>query len=81
MIGPALKEDKLMLTGGQIREARSRLGWSPNELAKRAHVSELTVKRAERTAGEPVITVDHQRKIREAFCGAGIKFDGLTYAR
>jgi ribosome-binding protein aMBF1 (putative translation factor) len=69
-----------MLSGAQIREARSRLGWSSQELAKRAHVLESTVKRAERTAGEPLITLEHQRKIRATFSAAGIAFEGVTAA-
>jgi DNA-binding XRE family transcriptional regulator len=69
-----------MLTGAQIREARSRLGWTPRELAKRADVREPTIKRAERTTGEPLITLEHQRKIRDAFSTAGITFEGVIPA-
>jgi transcriptional regulator with XRE-family HTH domain len=64
----------LMQTGVQIREARSRLGWSALQLAKRAHVPEATVKRAERSAGEPAITLEHLRKIRAALEVAGSQF-------
>jgi transcriptional regulator with XRE-family HTH domain len=66
--------DNLMKTGVQIREARSRLGWSALQLAKRAHVPEATVKRAERSAGEPAITLEHLRKIRAALEAAGSRF-------
>jgi transcriptional regulator with XRE-family HTH domain len=66
--------DNLMKTGVQIREARSRLGWSALQLAKRAHVPEATVKRAERSAGEPAITLEHLRKIRAALEAAGGQF-------
>ena len=59
------------MTGVQIRDARSRLGWSPRQLAQRAHVPEPTVMRAERNSGEPVITLEHERRILEA---AGIEF-------
>jgi ribosome-binding protein aMBF1 (putative translation factor) len=65
-----------MVTGAQIREARSRLGWSSHELAKRAQVPETTVKRAESSTGEPLITVEHQRKIRGALSAAGIPLEG-----
>jgi ribosome-binding protein aMBF1 (putative translation factor) len=61
----------VMQTGVQIREARASLGWSAQQLAKRAHVPESTVKRAERSAGEPAITLEHLRKIRAALEGAG----------
>jgi transcriptional regulator with XRE-family HTH domain len=63
-----------MPTGAQIRDARSRLGWSAQQLAKRAHVPEPSVKRAERSSGEPVITFEHQRKISHALQAAGIQF-------
>jgi transcriptional regulator with XRE-family HTH domain len=66
--------DNLMQTGAQISEARSRLGWSALQLAKRAHVPEATVKRAERSAGEPAITLEHLRKIRTALEAAGGQF-------
>ena len=61
----------VMQTGAQIREARSRLGWSAQQLAKRAHVPESTVQRAERSAGEPAITLEHLRKISAALETAG----------
>ena len=67
-------------TGAEIRDARSRLGWSASELAKRAHVLEPTVKRAERSSGELMITVDHHPKIRAAFEAAGVKFASRTTA-
>jgi transcriptional regulator with XRE-family HTH domain len=60
-----------MQTGMQIREARASLGRSAQQLAKRAHVPEATVKRAERSAGEPAITLEHLRKIRAALEAAG----------
>ena len=66
--------DNLMQTGVQIREARASLGWSALQLAKRAHVPEATVKRAERSAGEPAITLEHLRKIRAALEAAGSQF-------
>jgi ribosome-binding protein aMBF1 (putative translation factor) len=70
-----------MMTGVQIRDARSRLGWSPRQLAQRAHVPEPTVMRAERHSGEPVITLEHERKIRHALEGAGIKFTAEPVCR
>ena len=65
----------MMVTGAQIREARSRLGWSAQQLANRAHVLEPTVKRAERSSGEAVITLDQERKIRAALQAAGMHLD------
>ena len=64
-----------MVTGAQIREARSRLGWSAQQLANRAHVPEPRVKRAERSSGEAVITLDQERKIRAALQAAGMHLD------
>ena len=71
---------KLMVTGAQIREARSRVAWSAQQLANRAHVPEPTVKRAERSSAEAAITLDQERKIRAALQVAGIEFstDGPT---
>lgn len=68
-----------MLTGDQIRDSRSRLGWSAQQLANKAHVPEPTVKRAERSSGEAVITLDQERKIRAALRVAGMEFstDGV----
>jgi len=63
-----------MLTGAQIREARSRLGWSAQQLANKAQVPEPTVKRAERSSGEAVITLDQEGKIRAALKAAGMAF-------
>ena len=62
-----------MLTGAQIRDARSRLGWSAQQLAKKAHVPEPTVTRAERSSGEAAITLDQERKIRAALQVAGME--------
>jgi len=70
-----------MMRGVQIRDARSRLGWSPRQLAQRAHVPEPTVTRAERHNGEPVITLEHERKIRHALERAGIKFTAEPVCR
>jgi len=65
----------VMVTGAQIREARSRLGWSAQQLANRAHVPEPTVKRAERSSGEAAITLDQERKIRAAFLAVGMRLN------
>jgi len=70
-----------MMRGVQIRDARSRLGWSPRQLAQRAHVPEPTVIRAERHSGEPVITLEHERKIRHALEAAGIEFTAKPVCR
>ena len=61
-----------MLTGAQIKEARCRLGWRPQDLAKRAHVSEAAVRRAERSSGKPMIMVEHQRRIWDTLRAKGI---------
>ena len=69
----------MILTGAQIRDARSRLGWSAQQLAKKARVPEPTVTRAERSSGEAAITLDQERKIRAALQKAGMDFstDGV----
>jgi ribosome-binding protein aMBF1 (putative translation factor) len=61
-----------MLTGAQIKQARCRIGWSQQDLAKKAHVSEAAVRRAESSSGEPMVTLEHQRRIRDTLHAKGI---------
>ena len=65
-----------MLTGAQIRKARSLLEWTPHQLAARAHVPEATVRRAEGRDDEPLITLEHERRIAEALQAAGLELSG-----
>jgi transcriptional regulator with XRE-family HTH domain len=63
-----------MVTGGQIRAARSLLGWSARELADRAGVSVRTVHSAESAEGTPRIQLRTMERIERAFRNAGIEF-------
>ncbi|HZA92956.1 MAG TPA: helix-turn-helix transcriptional regulator [Gemmatimonadales bacterium] len=70
-----------MLTGAQIRDARSRLGWSAQQLAKKAHVPEPTVTRAERSSGEAAITLDQERRAALQVAGMEFSTDGSSVSR
>ena len=64
-----------MITGRQIREARTLLGLQRNELAAVAKViTTATIVRAESVDGEPSITAAQATAIREALERAGIEF-------
>jgi transcriptional regulator with XRE-family HTH domain len=61
-----------MLTPGQIRAARSLLGWKQTDLAERSGVSEISIKNIERgvtdARGSTLI------KLQSAFESAGLQF-------
>lgn len=61
------------MTGNQLRAARSLLGWSQSQVAKAAHVSVPTVKRAE-GAGALNASDSAKAAIRTALEGAGVEF-------
>jgi hypothetical protein len=63
-----------MLTGTQIREARTLLGWSVLKLGNRAKLHTSTIHRAECVDGEPPITEAHGAATRFALERAGIEF-------
>jgi transcriptional regulator with XRE-family HTH domain len=63
-----------LLYSQQIRAARSLLGWSQAELAERADVGEMTVKRLESKAGIVGGTVDTVLRIQRALEKAGVVF-------
>ena len=63
-----------MLTGSQIRAARSLLGWSQTDLAKRARVGEMTVKRFEAKLNSASGTVESLLRMQAALEAAGIIF-------
>ena len=65
-----------MLTGNQIRAARSALRWSVIELSERSGVSVRTIKRMEVFDGKPNSNFPNVQAIREAFESAGIEFIG-----
>ena len=63
-----------MITGLQIRTARSLLGWDRRCLARACKLRVETLVRAESVDGEPPITTAHMRVIRDALEQAGIEF-------
>ena len=67
-----------MITGAQIRQAREMLAYSPERLARKAKVRPETIERAERTPGEPSITLSQATAIQRAFEAAGVEFTNGT---
>ena len=65
-----------MLTGTQIRIARSALGWSVAKLANESLVSARTINRLETEKEEFTITPANLKMIRETLEAAGIEFIG-----
>lgn len=65
-----------MLTGMQIRIARSALGWSVAKLARESLVSARTINRLETEKEEFTITAANLKLIRETLEAAGIEFIG-----
>ena len=65
-----------MLTGVQLRAARTALRWSTEILAERADVSSRTVKRFEQHDGVPPSHSATLGKIKRALEAAGIEFIG-----
>lgn len=65
-----------MLTGLQIRAARSALRWSANELADRTEIASKTIRRIEARDGLPDSKLSTVAKIKIVFEAAGIEFIG-----
>lgn len=65
-----------MISGIQIRCARSALRWSVQELAGRSMVSTSTIKRIEAQDGVPSATSANLAALKSAFEAAGIEFIG-----
>lgn len=65
-----------MITGVQIRAARSALNWSAETLSERAGVASKTVRRIEASTEFPQTTVITLTKIKGALEAAGIEFIG-----
>ena len=65
-----------MVTGVQIRAARSALQWSADTLAMHAGVASKTVRRLEGGQGVPQTTTATLTKIQVALEAAGIEFIG-----
>src|SRR4029077_7958524 len=69
------QEESLMILIEQLRAARSLLGWSQTELAKRAGLSLPTVKRVEREDGDgPNVSEEARNKLRVTLEKAGVVF-------
>ena len=65
-----------MITSGQIKAARSLLGWTARELASKAEVGFSTLIRIESLAGVPNSHVKTLEAIKIALENAGIEFIG-----
>ena len=70
-----------MITGAQIRAARTALRWTTDELAARSSIVSRTVKRMESHNGVPKSNTQTLEKIRHAFESAGIEFIGTPEDR
>lgn len=67
-----------MISGIQIRCARTALRWSVQELAGRSMVSTSTIKRIEAQDGVPSATSANLAALKLAFESAGIEFLGTA---
>jgi transcriptional regulator with XRE-family HTH domain len=64
----------LILHGEQIKAARSLLGWSQAELAKKAGVAHMTVRRFEAKNGPVNGTISSLTRVQATLEAAGIQF-------
>ena len=65
-----------MVSIEQIKAARTMLGWSAVELAKRCGIGSTTIKRYELQSGIPVGTTKVLNAIQETLEAEGIEFIG-----
>jgi transcriptional regulator with XRE-family HTH domain len=65
-----------VITGIQIRAARSLLGWTADELASQSGISVVTIRRFERHWGLPPSRAHSLNDLQRAFEKAGIEFVG-----
>ena len=65
-----------MITGAQIRAARSAIGWSAEKLAAEANVGMRTIMRFEKVDGVPPSRSSTLMEVRRALEAAGIEFIG-----
>lgn len=72
-----MSDEKPLLTPEQSRAGRALLDWSQDELAKRASLSQSTIRDFEK--GRRVPTLNNQKAIIDAFRDAGVSliFDGF----
>jgi transcriptional regulator with XRE-family HTH domain len=65
-----------VITGSQIRAARSLLGWRASDLAKRAGIARNTVQRLEQHDDVPPSRTQSLLELKRIFEEAGIEFIG-----
>jgi len=65
-------------TSGQLRAARSAIGWTVRELAERSGVGEATVKRYEAAPGVPKSRKGNLESLVRTCEAAGIEFIGTS---
>jgi transcriptional regulator with XRE-family HTH domain len=63
-----------MITGSQIRAARALVRWTVEDLAKKANVGVMTVRRAEALDGPTTMLPNNATAIRAALESAGVEF-------
>jgi transcriptional regulator with XRE-family HTH domain len=63
-------------TSEQLRAARSAIGWTVRELAKRSGVGEATIKRYEAVSGVPKSRKGNLEALVRTYEAAGIEFIG-----
>ncbi len=65
-----------MITGAQIRVARTALRWTAEDLAVNSGVGTSTIKRIEKSDGLPDSTISTVSKLKRSLESAGIEFIG-----
>ena len=70
-----------MITGAQIRSARSALRWTTEQLAKKAGVTDRTIKRFEAVDGIPPSRSSTLLDVKAALEAAGVEFIGSSADR
>ena len=63
-----------MLTGLQIQQARTLLGWSRTELSRKAVLNLDVIDQAEERDGTALLTYGHEIAIRRVCGQAGVEF-------
>lgn len=63
-----------MITGAQIAAARKLLLWSQSTLATKAKLPISVIARAEKSTGEPVITITQLDALLRTLKAAGVEF-------
>lgn len=68
-----------MVTGIQVRMARSGLRWSAQELADKSGVGLSTVNKMDRSDGYPPVRIENLQSVKEALLASGrVRFEGET---